>query len=145
MIEIGSIIRVKDESPDNAEWYGRIGIYTHLNEHHEDGDFFGVQFPEATGTIYFWRTELEVLGTFRTVFSLQPYTHKDYHTWAIAIYEQIMMDVWENGSECPFFWGKHDDLQEMIDRKDGQLLKLLTPSGQEALHQIRYDRIMAQS
>jgi hypothetical protein len=145
-MEIGAIIRIKDGSPDNAEWYGRVGKYVRFNENCIDGDFYGVQFPESMDVTYFWKHELEILGTFSSIFSIQPYSHREYHTWAIAVGAEIIMDVWENSdAECPFFWGKHDELQEMIDRKDSQLLKLLTPSGIAELHKVRYDRIMAQS
>jgi hypothetical protein len=130
---------------DYCKYNGKMGTLVKIDLHNDDGDFFGVQFPESK-TISFWRTELEVLGTFNTVFSIQPYSHREYHTWAIAVGDEIIMDVWENSdAECPFFWGKRDELQEMIDRKDSQLLKLLTPSGIAELHKVRYDRIMAQS
>jgi hypothetical protein len=130
---------------DYCKYNGKMGTLVKIDLHNDDGDFFGVQFPESK-TIYFWRTELEVLGTFNTIFSIQRYHHSDqYSTWAIAVNGQIAMDVWENGSSCPFFWGKLEDLQPMIDRKDSQLLKLLTPSGLTELHKARYDRIMAQS
>jgi len=81
-----------------------------------------------------------------SIFSIQRYQYSDeYSTWAIAVNGQIVMDVWENGSKCPFFWGKQNELQDMIDRKDRQLFKLLTPRGLTELHKVRYDRIMAQS
>jgi len=39
----------------------KVGILAKINEHNEDGDFYGVQFPESEAIYYFWRDEIVVL------------------------------------------------------------------------------------
>jgi hypothetical protein len=40
---------------------GWVGTLVNINEHNDDGDFYGVSFPEQAHLVYFWAHELEVL------------------------------------------------------------------------------------
>lgn len=65
-----------------------------------------------------------------SVFSVKPFTFifyngQRFHWQAIAINGLIAWKLGKGDSRAPVFWGKREDLQEMIDAKDERLLDLL--------------------
>jgi hypothetical protein len=74
-LKIGALVRASCSGcccteEDNCGVSGRIGVLANINEHNEDGDFYGVSFTEEAHLLYFWARELKVLDQI-TVFNEQ--------------------------------------------------------------------------
>jgi hypothetical protein len=58
---IGATVRViKDLEQEEPSTVGKVGVLRVINEHHEDGDFYGVKLQGYGTILYFWAEELEV-------------------------------------------------------------------------------------
>ena len=72
-LKVGAIVLTECSSgcscteQDNCGASGKIGTLAYINEHNEDGDFYGVSFPGQERLVYFWAHELQVWTSIKVV------------------------------------------------------------------------------
>jgi hypothetical protein len=55
---VGALVHVEH----NSQFSGKVGVLANIDLHHEDGDFYGVQFAGQQTFVYFWAHELHMMA-----------------------------------------------------------------------------------